>query len=97
MPILLLFTDRYELRFKTAKPNFEAPMDANKDNMYKVTVVAEDLAGLTGKMSLVIMVGNMNEKGSVELSSESARSWEAGHGHPEGSGHRPDRSEVAVV
>ena len=60
---------RYELRFKDAKPNFEAPMDANKDNMYKVTVVAEDLAGLTGKMSLVIMVGNMNEGGTVELSS----------------------------
>ena len=60
---------RYELRFKNAKPNFEAPMDANKDNMYKVTVVAEDLAGLTGKMSLVIMVGNMAEDGSVELSS----------------------------
>ena len=61
-------TGRYEVRFKTNKPNFEAPMDANKDNKYKVSIVATDQAGLTGTKSLTITVGNASEDGSIELS-----------------------------
>ena len=48
MPILQLAQSRYELRFKKAEADFEAPIDANKDNRYEVTVKAEDEDGLTG-------------------------------------------------
>ena len=63
-------TSRYELRFDKSKPNFEAPMDANKDNRYKVTVVAEDQAGLTGMKHLIITVMNVAETGKVTLSTD---------------------------
>ena len=58
------------MRFKDAKPNFEAPTDSNKDNRYLVNVVAEDVAGLTGMKALVIRVVNVNEEGTVKLSTD---------------------------
>ena len=54
-----------ELTFKEA-PNYEAPADANRDNMYMVTVVVTD-AGIEGKGKLsaerdvVVTVTNVNE------------------------------------
>ena len=54
-----------ELTFKEA-PNYEAPADANRDNMYMVTVVVTD-AGIEGKGKLsaerdvVVTVTNINE------------------------------------
>ena len=56
-----------ELRFKE-KPNYESPTDMNKDNAYKVTVVATDKKGLTGTKELTIAVDNIDEVGKVTLS-----------------------------
>ena len=56
-----------ELRFK-ASPNFESPTDANQDNAYKVTIVATDKKDLTGERPLTINVMNMDEDGTVTLS-----------------------------
>ena len=56
-----------ELRFK-ASPNYESPTSATKANAYKVTVVATDKKGLTGTKELTIAVENIDEKGSVKLS-----------------------------
>ena len=62
------------LRFKEA-PNYEMPADANGDNMYEVTVVVTD-AGVDGKNKMtaergvVIEVTNVDEDGTVTLSSD---------------------------
>lgn len=44
-----------QLSFKAA-PDFEAPTDANKDNVYAVTVVATDARGLTDTQALSVKV-----------------------------------------
>ena len=56
------------LTFKEA-PNYEKPTDANKDNAYKVKVVAKDAAGHRSETSVTVVVTNVNEDGSVMLSS----------------------------
>ena len=56
------------LTFKSP-PNFEAPGDANGDNVYKVTVVATDDEGLAGEQAVTVIVTNVEEAGSVSLSS----------------------------
>ena len=56
-----------ELKFK-ASPNFESPTDANQDNTYNVTIIATDKKGLTGTKALDIEVENIDEEGSVKLS-----------------------------
>ena len=57
------------LRFKES-PNFEMPMDRNKDNVYKVTVVVSDDGDpkLTDKRQVEITVTDMAEDGEVMLS-----------------------------
>ena len=57
------------LRFKDS-PNFEMPMDRNKDNVYKVTVVVSDDGDpkLTDKRQVEITVTDMAEPGMVMLS-----------------------------
>ena len=59
--------DAGELTFKT-KPDFEAPTDANKDNVYEVTVRAADGDGNRGEMAVKVTVENENEDGTVSLS-----------------------------
>ena len=54
------------LTFKV-KPNYEMPTDANKDNVYEVTVQASD-DRLTGMMAVKVMVENEDEGGVVTLS-----------------------------
>ncbi len=49
-------------------PDFENPKDDNKDNAYKVTVVATDKDGLTGTKDVTIKVINFSEGGKVMLS-----------------------------
>ena len=49
-------------------PDFEDPKDANQDNAYKIYVVAEDEDGLTGMFAVTITVTNLDEDGSVSLS-----------------------------
>ena len=58
----------YGLAFKEA-PNFESPTDANKDNAYKVKVVARDDAGKMGETDVTVTVTNSEEAGEVKLSS----------------------------
>ena len=58
----------YGLAFKEA-PNFESPTDANKDNAYKVKVVARDDAGNRSETDVTVTVTNSEEEGEVTLSS----------------------------
>ena len=53
------------LTFK-AKPDFEAPTDANKNNVYEVTVRAADGDGNRGETAVKVTVEN--ETGTVSLS-----------------------------
>ena len=50
-------------------PNFESPTDENKDNSYRVQVVAKDDAGNNSKTDVTVTVTNLNEPGEVSLSS----------------------------
>ena len=56
-----------ELTFKS-NPDFESPADVNQDNLYRVSVVATDKAGLPGMVDVSIEVTNVVEDGSVSLS-----------------------------
>ena len=58
----------YGLTFKDA-PNFESPTDLNKDNAYRVQVVAGDDAGNKSKTDVTVTVTNLDEPGKVSLSS----------------------------
>ena len=58
----------YGLAFEEA-PNFESPTDANKDNAYKVKVVARDDAGNRSETDVTVTVTNSEEQGEVKLSS----------------------------
>ena len=55
------------LEFK-ARPDYEAPTDANTDNVYEVTVRAADADGNIGTMAVKVSVTNENEEGVVTLS-----------------------------
>ena len=63
-----------ELTFKEA-PNYEMPADSNRDNVYMATVVATD-AGvdsnnkMTAERAVVVTVTNVDEDGTITLSSE---------------------------
>ena len=62
------------LTFKEA-PNYEMPADAGRDNVYNVTVVATDNGTgkgnkMTAERMVVIMVTNVEENGTVELSAQ---------------------------
>ena len=59
------------LMFK-AKPDFESPTDADRDNVYEVTVQASD-GRLTGMMAVTVTVTNENENGVVTLSKTQPR------------------------
>ena len=56
-----------ELTFK-AQPDYEAPGDANTDNVYEVTVVAADDDGNRGTRAVKVTVTNAEEDGEVTLS-----------------------------
>ena len=55
-----------ELKFKK-KPDYENPTDANKDNVYEVTVQASD-GKKTGMRKVMVSVTNADEDGVVTLS-----------------------------
>ena len=55
------------LSFKS-DPNYDVPGDADKDNTYKVSVVATDKAGLTGMADVEIEVEDVPEDGTVTVS-----------------------------
>ena len=56
------------LQFKKS-PNYEKPIDADKDNVYMVTVVATDKKKLTATRDVVITVTNANDAGMITFSS----------------------------
>ena len=58
-----------DLEFKKA-PDYEMPADANKDNVYEVTVVVTDSDGMTAMRYVTVKVMNENEAGEVILSSQ---------------------------
>ena len=49
-------------------PNFEAPADAETDNIYDVMVEATDGTGHVGRETVEVEVTNVDEAGTVELS-----------------------------
>ena len=54
------------LHFKTTDlPDFENPMDENRDNVYEVTIVVVDTAGATGTKSIRITVTDVDETGKL--------------------------------
>ena len=57
------------LTFKET-PNYEKPADANRDNVYMVTVVATDSKKATAMRDVTITITNVDEAGTVTLSSE---------------------------
>ena len=57
------------LHFKSP-PDFENPMDDNRDNVYEVTITVEDSEGLMGMKDVRITVNNVNEAGKLVLSPE---------------------------
>ena len=56
-----------------ASPDYENPVDDNEDNLYELTVVAEDATGMTSSLAVTVKVTNDpsddddNEAGSVEI------------------------------
>ena len=60
------------LTFK-ASPNFESPGDANSDNAYEVTVRVTDSDGQTSTLDVTVAITNMEEDGTVTLSSVQPR------------------------
>ena len=52
-----------ELTFRSS-PNYEAPNDANKDNMYEVTIRASD-GSLMSSLNVEVTITNANESGNI--------------------------------
>ena len=61
-----------DLTFKKA-PDYEKPGDANKDNVYEVTVVVTDSDGMKAMRYVTVKVMNLDEDGTVTLSSQQPR------------------------
>ena len=49
-------------------PDFEAEADANSNNIYEVTVTATDSTGNTASRDVTVNVTNVDEPGTVTLS-----------------------------
>ena len=58
---------RYDLTFKQS-PNYEAPEDADNDNVYNITLVATDSDNQTDMMAVTVIVTNVDEDGTLRLS-----------------------------
>ena len=65
-------TSNGNLTFK-ASPDYEMPGDANKDNVYEVTITATDMENNVGTMDVKVTVENANEDGMVTLSETQPR------------------------
>ena len=53
-----------------APPDYENPKDAGRNNRYEVTVVASDSAGNASSRDVTVTVTNVDDEGTVTLSSE---------------------------
>ena len=58
-----------------AAPNFEAPTDANGDNVYVVTVEASDGNGGTTTQTINVTVTPVNDNNPVFTSSATPPTW----------------------
>ena len=65
-------SDGGDLKFKD-KPDYEKPTDANRDNVYEVTVRAADADGYIGMKAVKVTVENVDEGGVVTLSKNRPR------------------------
>ena len=57
-----------KIKFKAA-PNFESPGDMGEDNVYNITVIGTDNAANTARKHVTVKVTNVQEDGSITLSS----------------------------
>ena len=79
-----------ELKFKAAPaavPNFEKPVDADKDNVYEVTITATDGNANMATRDVKVTVTNAEEAGKVTLSQPRPRvgvAITAGYSDPDG-------------
>ena len=64
------------LRFK-ASPDYEAPGDRDENNVYNVTLVADDGMGLRGRRQVAVTVTNVNEP--PEVTGPARASVDEGH------------------
>ena len=58
-------------------PNFEKPADADKDNVYVVTVAVTDADNNRGEESVEVRVTNVDEPGKVGAVGAPASCWSA--------------------
>ena len=56
-----------------ASPNYEAPVDSDRDNEYRISVQARDSGGNTAAREVTVRVANVDEDGAVTLSPSTAR------------------------
>ncbi len=61
-----------DLTFRSS-PNYEAPADADRDNVYEVSVAASDADSNRREMSVKVKVANVEEPGTVTLSAVQPR------------------------
>ena len=64
--------DRGQLKFDK-NPDFEKPVDANKNNVYEVTVVVTDSGRLTDRLVVRVEVTNDKETGEVTFTAATPR------------------------
>ena len=64
---------RWATRLHETSPDFEAPGDANRDNAYQVTVVVTDSKNQTDRLNVTVTITNVEEGGTVTLSSVQPR------------------------
>ena len=82
------------LNFKTP-PDHEAPTDKDGDNVYQVTVQASDGTN-TGSLPVTITVTNVDEDGTVILSSDQPQTGTALDRHPLRPGWNGKRHNVGM-
>ena len=74
------------LRFRSS-PNFEAPTDADGDNVYMVTIQVSQGADDTASTDVAITVTNVEEGGTVTLNAVAAQRWHGNNRNPGRHGH----------
>ena len=83
------------LTFKSG-PDFEAPTDSGRNNVYEVTVQATDAAGNTASQRVKITVENVGEVGVITLSHTQPEDRGQADGQPERS-RQGQKHPLAVV
>ena len=81
------------LAFKSS-PNFEAKGSAAGTNKYKVTIVASDEAGNRSTKNATVNVTNVNEDGSITLSTVQPQVGRADNGYSQRPGRRSRHAHV---